>query len=77
MEYTCGEDAAEVTLFATELLHVFPFLKTCFISLPEKYSGITSQKLALGRLVFIHSTETLPGEQVEISHGNIACIFRY
>lgn len=77
MGYTCGKDAAEVTLFATELLHVSPFLKTYFISLPAKYSGITSQKLALRMLVFIHTTEPLPGERVEISDGNIACILKH
>lgn len=52
-----------------------PSLKACFMSLHQKTPGLTSQKLALRLLVSIHSAESLPWEQVEISNSNTAHIF--
>jgi len=52
MDYTCGEDVAEVTRVAMELLHVSPSLKTSFTTLHQK-TLLTSQKLVLRLLIFI------------------------
>lgn len=59
-----------LTEVAVELLNVPPSLKICFMSLHQTNLGLTSQKLALRLLVFIHSTLSLPWKQAEISNSN-------